>query len=160
MTAILKYKDALDHTKFPVTSERQCGKGKAAYCIVLNCKTLEKDIDPDYKIKCKYITDMTSGPDEDDRQEVPMFGDNFDRDNEIFITFSRETPGNMALNGFRLVHPPVSSLTQHEHIDEDLFCDKKACVKELQTDGNFTWPDSCKCYHEVNKANHLSFLSY
>ena len=144
----MKYEGAPDHTINVPTSTRQCGVNKGP-CKVLNCKTPNKDIDPAYNIECVYVNELRSSDDEDDRETVPMFRDGFKPENEIFITFSRETPGNMALNGFRFVHPPVSSLTQHEDIDEKIRCKKRACERIMNQDGTSTWPETCKCYHEV-----------
>ena len=168
--AILNYKDhkyihKIDHIQNPPNTTRQCGEGHEP-CKVLNCKTPEKDIDPLYNIKCLYINEMKGlpFPEEDDRETVPMFGsknEGFNRDNEIFITFSleQENKGHMSLNGFKFIHPPVSSLTQHHDIDPKIRCNGTACVKIFNGNGSWTWPDSCKCYNEVNKVlynfNHI-----
>ena len=84
--AILKYKGAPDHTVEEPTSTRSCPSDT---CKVLNCKTLEEEIHEDYSIKCVYIDEMRSSGEEDDRESVPMFGDSFTRDKEIFLTLSR-----------------------------------------------------------------------
>ncbi|XP_066925497.1 uncharacterized protein [Clytia hemisphaerica] len=138
--AILRYNGAEEEDPdIEISKHINCTTqtGDVGQCLIANCASVLKG----YDSKCFTVDNLKMSEYELDREEVP----DFDKDNaghkEVFlnwVTGGEHSPYKV-VNGNYFLNPPVSSLTQHDDIPEDIFCDPSSCKGEKL----------CECYTEL-----------